>query len=375
MDISFKFDPEIVIGADTLSVAGTICNRYTDKVMIAADSALDTALVNRLKDILEDSGVKAIVFDGIQDDSSVEMAENIVELSSAAHCAAIVGFGGLKTQLISRMAAIMAPMKISACDLLDGRIFQNKILPLVAIPTAGTDPFAFTEYFIAADPRNRLVKSIQSPSKLYAAMIVDSTLFQSFTGSSAAVSVLDGFSTAVEAYCSTRANFLSDAVLERALNFYAKLLKSGSGGMNADIFAQAAFLTSLGASASSPGAISALSFAVNARFPAVKQACAAALLPLVAERLAGARPEKMAKAASFLGNTKAASVADAAKGAADGIRRCMEALGVQPNLKEFNISLDKITAAAEAARGLEFVANSSWIVSAEDVFDILKQII
>jgi alcohol dehydrogenase len=375
VDISFKFDPEILIGVDTLSMAGTICCRYGKRIMVAADHALDTQIVNRLKAILEDSGVEAIVFDGIQEESQVEMAENIVELSCAAHCDAIVGFGGRKTQIIARMAAIMAPMRISAFELLDGRIFHDKFLPLLAIPTEGTDAFSLTEFFVVADPRNRLVKSVQSPGNLYAAMIIDSSLFQFLSGKAAAAFVFDGFSAALEAYCSSKANFLSDALLERALNYYAKLLRSGAGGINADVFAQASFLTALGASASSPGAGAALSEAINARSSASKPLCSAALLPLIAERLAGARPEKMARAASFLGNTKAASTADAAAAAADNIRRSMEALKVPQDLKPFSISLDRLTAAVEAARNLEFISNSPWTVSGEAVFDILKKII
>jgi len=375
MDISFKFDPEILVGADTLSMAGTIAIRHGVRIMIAADHGMDSQIVNRLKEILEDSGVEAIVFDGIEEDSSVDMAENVVELLKASHCDAIIGFGGQKTQTIARMAAIMAPMRITAFELLDGRIFQNKLLPLIAIPTEGLNVFSLAEYFIVADPRTRLIKSIPSPGRLYAAVIVDSSLFKFLSDSAAPTFIFDGFLAALEAYCSTRANFLSDALLERALNFYAKLLKSGANGINADTFAQATFLTALGASASSPGIGSALSSAINARFPVTKPQCSSALLPVIAERLVSARPEKMAKAASFLGNTKAASVADAAKSSVDGIRRVMESLQVQTDLKSFNITLDKLTAAAQTARALEFVANSPWTVSEEEVFDIIKKVI
>jgi alcohol dehydrogenase len=344
--------------------------------MVVADHTLDSQTVNRLKEILEDSGIEAIVFDGIEENSTVEMAENVVELSKAAHCDAIIGFGGHKTQIISRMAAIMAPMRLSAFDLLDGRMFQNKFLPLISIPTEGLDAFSFAEYFIAVDPRKRLIKSIQSPVNLYTAVIIDSSLFTFLSGGDAAAYLFDGFIAALEAYCSTKANFLSDAILERALNFYARLLKSGTSGINADLFAQACFLSSLGNSASSPGAGAALPFAISARFPVQKQMCSAVILPFITEKLAGARPEKIACVASFLENTgKAASVAESAGSAASGIRRCMEAFNIKPDLKEFNISLDRITAAVDAARSLEFVANSPWIVSGEDVFDIIKQII
>jgi len=376
MDISFKFDPELLIGADTLSMAGTVAGRYGKKIMVAADHGLDTQTTGRLKEILQDSGIEAIVFDGIEEESSVDMAENIVELTCAAHCDAIIAFGGRKTQIIARMAAIMAPMRITAFELLDGRFFEKKFLPLISIPTEGLDAFSLTDYFIAADPRNRLIKSIQSPGNLYAAVIIDSSLLKILSGAGAAFFLLDGYLSAVEAYCSTRANFLSDALLERALNFYSRLFKSGAEGMSADIYIQASFLMALGSSVSSPGAGAALSYAVSARSQATKHQCSAALLPVIMEKLISARPEKMARAASFLGSAgKGAAVADAANSALDGIRRCMEALKAPSDLKEFNIQLDRVMAAVSAARALEFVANSPWTVSDEAVFDIIKRVI
>jgi alcohol dehydrogenase len=376
MDISFRLDPETIIGTDTISMAGTVCGRYGERIMIAADHALDSQSVRRLKDILEDSRLEVIVFDGIHEDSGADMAENIVELCRAAHCTTVIGFGGPKTQTIARLTAIMAPLRISVYEMLDGRNFRNKFLPFIAIPTAGIDAFLFTNYFPVIDPRDRLVKSVISPDKLCAAVIIDSSLSAALSGESAALFIFDGFCTAIEAYCSTKANFLSDALLERALHFYAKLLKTGSSGIDSNTAAQAGFLASLGTSLSSPGIGAVLALAINARFPAEKQRYSTALLPLIVERLAGVRPEKMARAASFLGNTGGyATVAEAANSAVSGIRRSMEALNVRPELKDLNISLDRVIAAAEAARKLEFAANSPWTVSEEEVFKLLKQIL
>jgi len=374
MDISFKFDPEVLIGADTLSAAGTICSRYGKRIMVAADHEMDSNIVNKLKEILKDSNIEVIVFDGIGHNSTVDMADNVVELTHAAHCNAIIGFGGYRTQLIARMTAIMMPMKITSFELLEGRMFQGKFLPFITIPTEGLDAFSLTNFFIAADPRSRLVKSVLSPDSLFSAVIIDSNLLTPPSGANHAAFLFDGFISAVEAYCSVKANFLSDALLERAINFFAKLLKSS--GINADLYAQACFLAAIGNAVSSPGLGSALSYAINARFPVQKQQCSAVLLPYIMEKLVSSRPEKMARVASFLGSAgKTGSVAEAANSAITGIKSCMETFNVQGDLKEFNIPLDRVTAAVEAARSLEFVANSPWTVSHEDAFELLRKII
>jgi alcohol dehydrogenase len=304
------------------------------------------------------------------------MSDNIVDLSRAAHSDTVIGFGGLKAQIIARMAAIMGPMRISSFELLEGRFFQNRFLPLIVIPTEGLGAFTLGDYFIAADPRTSLIKSVPSPDSLISAVIIDSSLQKSLSGEGSAAFVFDGFLTAMEAYCSAKANFFSDALLEKALNFYSRLIKGGASGINADIYIQAGLLASLGSSVSSPGIGTVLSYAISTRFKAPKQQCSAALLPFIMEKLVSARPEKMARIASFLGAAgKGVSAAEAANSAAGNIRRSMEALKLPPDLKAFNIPHDRITAAVEAGRNLEFIANSPWTVSAEDVFEIMKQIL
>jgi alcohol dehydrogenase len=375
MDISFKLNPEILIGADTISMAGTIASRYGSRMMVAADNKLDAQVVNRLKEILEDSGLEAIIFDGIEEDSSPEMAEHVVELSRAAHCDAIIGFGGFKAQITARMAAIMAPMRITSFELLDGRNCQNKFLPLLAIPTEGADIFSAADFFLAADPRNKFIKSILSPNDLYASIIIDCNLLNILSDNAAAAHVFEGLFLAVDAYCSSKANFLSDTLLEKAVGSYAKLLKKNPSGINAEAFAQAGIMSAIGSSVSSPGFGAALAMAINARCGIPKPLCSAALFPVIAERLVNARPEKMAKVASLLGAAKAASAADTANTAVETILRSMTALNVKTDLKEHGIPLDRLTAAAEAARNLEMTANSPWIVSEEEVFKILKQIL
>jgi len=375
MDISFKFDPEVLIGAETLSMAGTIAKRHGSRIMVAADHRLDAQIVSRLKDILVDSGLEAIVFDGIDESSSVEIADNIVELSQAAHCDAIIAFGGEKAQIISRMAAIMAPMRITAFELIEGRIFPSKILPLLAIPTEGVTSFSFTDYFIVTDPRSRLIASVQSPHNLYSAVIIDCNLINILSSNTAAAFILEGFFSAVEAFCSARSNFISDTLLDKALSLYAKLIRGGTANFNAEQFAQAGFLTAVGACASSPGTGAALSAAVNARTPVAKHLCAAALFPCVAQRLVSARPEKMSRLANLLGAPKPPSVAEGAASSVTVLRQIMASLNVSDNLKEFNIPLDRVTAAVEAARGLDMTANSPWTVSEEEVFKIMKEIL
>jgi alcohol dehydrogenase len=377
-DISLKLDPEVVIGIDTVNRAGSICGKFGTRILIVTEQVLyENRSINRLCTILEEQGLEAIVFDEIPAQATADVAEAAAMLAQGARCSMIVGFGGLKTQAIARLSSMIVKSRLSIFDLLDGINPKEEFLPYLAIPTTGRDPFLFSPYFVAVDPRDRSVKLVKSPPGLCAAAIIDGSLSESLSGKFASTTAFDGFCTAIEAYCSTKASFLSNALLEQAIVLYARMMDSYVDNKIFDIVggaANAGFLMAFGCAISSPGIGTALAYALNSRFPVAKSWCSTILLPYVLERLVSARPEKLAKIAGLIGEpVVGATVSESANMAVEAIRRRIGVLQVPVRLKDYNLELDRLVTIAEAARNLEFVAFSPWTVSAEDAYDLLKQ--
>ena len=377
-DTVFKLDPEIIIGRDTVNRAGALCGRRGKKIMLATERGLcEKKLVERLIKILEDAGIETILFDEINAHAGADEAENAASLARGARCDMVIGFGCLKTQHIARLVSVLAASPLGLFELLDGIREENAFLPYSAIPTEGADPFLFSDCLVAVDPRDKSVKLVKCPPGHCKAAILDPGLSEPLSGQLAFAAAFDGLCISLEAYCSTRANFLSDSLLEQAISLYAGIMHSHAENRAFDFPAAAAnagFFMSLGASASAPGIGTALAFALSSKFPVAKSLCSAALLPYVMEKLVAARPEKMAKAAALMGEiVEAASTADAANMAVEAVRRRMGQMSLPARLKDFNLSLDRMVPAAEAARSLEIVASSPWTVASEDAYDLLKQ--
>ncbi len=377
-DIAFKLDPRIIIGTETVNRVGSVCAPYGGRVLVVTEQVLyENKVIERVSSVLEDSGVESLVFDEVPAQATAEVAEAAAELARGARCGAIVGLGGLKTQAVARTAALLSSSDDYLFDLIDGSLSGRPHLPYIAVPTTGRDPFLFSDYFVVVDPRDRSVKTIKSPQGLCAAAIIDGGLSESLSGKFASTTAFDGFCVALEAYCSTKANFLSDALLEQALSLYARIMDSYSDNRVFDLVGgstNAGLLMAMGTSMSAPGIGTALSYAINGRFPVAKSWCSTVLLPYVLERLVPARPEKLAKVAALIGEpVEGSSTAEAAAMAVDGIRRRMGLLKVPARLKEFDLSLDRLVPVAEVARNLDFVAYSPRPISTEDAYDILKQ--
>jgi len=376
-DTIFRLDPEVIIGRDTVNRAGALTGGRGSKILLATEQGLyENSQIERLIKIFEDAGLETILFDEIPPQSTAETAENAASLARGARCDMVVGFGSLKTQYMAKLISILASSPLGLFDLLDGQKEETSFLPYVAIPTGGGDPFLFTDYFIAVDPRDRFVKLIKCPRGLCSTVILDSGLSES-SGKFAAINAFDGLCVSLEAYCSAKSSFLSDAVLEQAIALYAKVILSSGNSQPYDFLTtsvNAGFLLSLGASASSPGIGTALAYALNGKFPVAKSWCATVLLPYIMEKLVAARPEKMAKVAVLMGVlVEGVSRAEAANMAVETVRSCMGQLSVPARLKDFDLSLDRLVPAADAARNLEFVSFSPWTVTSEDAYDLLKQ--
>ena len=377
-DLVYKLDPEIIIGRDAINHAGALFGSRGSRVLLATEQGLyENNQIERLTKILEESGLDIILFDEIPAQTTADTAEHAASLAKGARCNMVVGFGGLKTQYIARLASVLAGSSLGLFDLLDGGREESAFLPFAAIPTSGGDPFLFSDYLMAVDPRDRFVKLVKCPRGLCKAVIMDSSLSEFISEKFSAVAAFDSLCVTIEAYCSSKASFYSDALLEQAVSSYAEMIHSYADNQTTDFsvsFVNAGFLMSLGASISSPGIGTALAYSLNAKFPVAKSWCATVLLPYVMEKLVAARPHKMAKVAALMGEpVEGASTADAANMSVDAVRRRMGQFAVPARLKDFNLSLDRLVPTAEAARSLEFVSFSPWTVAYEDSYDLLKQ--
>jgi alcohol dehydrogenase len=308
----------------------------------------------------------------------------------------IIAVGGPEVQALARTAAIIGPSHHDTFDFIDGALPPGPFLPYIAVPVAGSDPFLLSPHYILTDPRDRLVKLVKAPREVCRAVFLDSGVAGAASETYPDAAAFDGFLAALEAWCSRKANALSDMLLEKALACYGSLWhrwrlhpapsggqdESGSGSTDADaagmedgepsmppgfdggeIAAEGAFFLALGTAIAPPGPGTALAWAVSGRFPVERAIVSASLLSHTAERLAAVRPEKAARAAELV---------PGAGNLVERINAALDASGIPFKLRDVGLNLDRLVSAAEAGRALEFVGQSPWTASAEDVFELLK---
>lgn len=378
-DFRFRVPAETYLGPDTLLKLPSLLASYgAERVLVAADPMLhESRAVDRALALLEDRGIKAILFDEVPGGATTSAAEDLLRLARGARANGVVGLGGIRILSLARAAAAAAAGTSSLDDWIDGTPPTCRPLPFVSVPTTYRDPFLLTDECVLTDARGRRARVLAAPAGTTRAVILDPSLSTGLFPKAAASCMLDVLLQAIEGYVSARANFYSDVLLERAVGLAASCVdafqtRPDDPAVRTDAL-RASFLSGAGLAASSLGLGTAVVLALNARFQVPKASLAAVVLPYVLEWAAKSRLEKVAALAPLLGeDVSDLTTAEAAVKAVESVRTRLGLLKIPSRLKDFDLELERLVETAEHARTLDMTNHLPRTVSTDDVFDIMK---
>jgi alcohol dehydrogenase class IV len=285
---------------------------------------------------------------------------------------------GVKTLSIAKAAAMAATGSLDIDSIIDGRKPDSAGIPFVAVPTTMRDPYLLCNGIYLSDARDRSAKTIGAQADITRAVIMDPKLSASMSGKACCLAVLELLMEAVEGFTSAKANFFSDTVLERAIFLLFKsldaLIARPDDPQARFDAVQASFLTALGVSASSLGLGTGTVLSLNARYELPKSSLSAILVPYVMEEAAKSRVEKVAIVAAAAGEEwEGDSASEGARKAIEAIRQRLGAMKVPTRLKDFDLELDPLAALAQTARSLEMMSYLPRRISADDIYDLMRQ--
>jgi alcohol dehydrogenase len=133
-------------------------------------------------------------------------------------------------------------------------------------------------------------------------------------------------------------------------------------------------MTSISASATFPGAATLLALTINARFKVSHSVVASILFPYIIEDAAKYKTEKLAKVARILRVATESSSDDVAVSAlAENIRKRLAMANLPTRLKDLSVSIEQLAIAAEDAGALDLINYMPRSMTADDLFDLIKQ--
>ena len=184
--------------------------------------------LEKLKTILESSGIAVRIFDKVEPNPSAETVELGAELAKREGVDFIVAFGGGSAMDAGKAIAVLSSQGGRAEDYFYPVVVKPPVLPVIAIPTTCGTGSEVTKFAVISKGLRK--KVIMGDVIVPIASILDPDVLSYLPRELLAYTSMDAVSHAIESYFNKNANPLSDIYVYEALRTIMKYFKDAYDG-------------------------------------------------------------------------------------------------------------------------------------------------
>ncbi len=330
----------------------------------------------RVANLLIPEGMKYTVYDKVEPEPGIELADAGAALARKNKCDIVIGIGGGSAMDVAKAIAVLATNKGSAVDYLGLNKIPEPGLPKIMIPTtAGTgSEVTFTAVFIRKNLKKK--EGMNSPYLYPDLALLDPELTLSLPPQPTAQTGLDALCHAIESYTSVNASPMSELFSLQAIVLIAENLRTcvhdGKNLQARENMLLGSLYAGLGLANAGVTAVHSLSYPLGGKYGIGHGLANTLMLPATMAFNLPAALDKFADIAEAMGEiTDDLPVREAAYLALEAVESLIEDCGIYSTLAEFGIKEKDFPALADVAltvaRPLE---NNPRKVTKEDAIEI-----
>ena len=225
---SFTGAKKIVFGnGELLKLAGHIKDLHAKNPLVVIDKNLaKTGVLEQIEKILLPGGIKFTVYDKVEPEPPIELADEGAKLAVKNKCDIVIGVGGGSAMDVAKAIAVLATNKGGAVDYLGLNKVPGPGLPKIMIPTtAGTgSEVTFTAVFVRKNLKKK--EGMNSPYLYPELALLDPELTLSLPAAPTAHTGLDALCHAIESYTSVNSSPMSEMFSLEAIALIAENLRT-----------------------------------------------------------------------------------------------------------------------------------------------------
>lgn len=350
MATQFFMPVQNIIGAGALAQAmDAIAALGLKKALIVTDGGLSKmGVADQIGGLLKEKGIDYAVFDQVQPNPTVSNVNaGLAKLKeSGADC--VVSLGGGSSHDAAKAVAIVAANggKIEDYEGLDKS--KKPQMPLVAINTTAGTASEMTRFTIITDETRHVKMAIVDKHVTPLLSVNEPALMEGMPAPLTAATGMDALTHAVEAYVSTAASPITDAVAVKAIELIARYLPTAvSDPKNKEAreqMAYAQFMAGMAFNNASLGYVHAMAHQLGGFYDLPHGVCNALLLPHVERFNQQAAKARLDEIGAILGKNNPDL---AGLDVIDAITKLAGIVGIPKSLKELGVKEEDFDVLAE----------------------------
>ncbi len=356
MSTSFYMPALNVMGSGCLVEAiNYIKDQGFKQGLIVSDSVLNQiGVVKKFTDLLDKEQISSVVFDQVHPNPTVSNVNDGLAMLKQNDCDFVVSLGGGSPHDCAKGIALVASNGGEIADYEGVDVSKKPQLPLVAINTTAGTASEMTRFVIITDEKRHVKMAIVDKHATPMLSVNDPSLMVGMPASLTAATGMDALTHAIEAYVSTGATPITDAVALKAIELIqANLPTAVENGENIEAreqMAYAQFMAGMAFNNASLGYVHAMAHQLGGFYDLPHGVCNAVLLPHVQRYNAKVCPERLKDIANSMGvNVRDMSVEEGANAAISAIETLSQKVGIPAGLTELGAKDGDINLLAENA--------------------------
>lgn len=323
--------------------------------LIVTDKILnEIGVVGKVSALLAERGIKTAIFDGTQPNPTIANVEAGLVILEENSCDFVISLGGGSPHDCAKGIALVAANGGKIADYEGVDQSAKAQLPLIAINTTAGTASEMTRFCIITDEARHIKMAIVDKNTTPLISVNDPELMLAKPASLTAATGMDALTHAVEAYVSTAATPITDAVAIKAIELIqANLRTAVKDGQNLEAreqMAYAQFMAGMAFNNASLGYVHAMAHQLGGFYDLPHGVCNAVLLPHVQAYNAQVCPARLRDVAKAMGvSVDALTPEQGAKAAIDAIKALSADVGIPAGLELLNVKADDIPVLAENA--------------------------
>lgn len=350
MSYTFYMPPMSLLGKDAIRELGAQLNaRNLKKALIVTDKALvDIKLIDKLTSELDTHRIEFAIFDGVQPNPTEKNIEDGLALLKEQTCDFVISFGGGSPHDCAKGIALVATNGGHIRDYSKGVHLSTKPqLPLVTVNTTAGTAAEMTVFAVVTNEEDETKYPVVDKNLTPIIAVNDSELMVAMPKHLTAATGMDALTHAVEAYVSTAATPITDAVAIKAIELVAQNLEAavinGEDREAREAMQFAEYLAGMAFSNASLGYVHSMAHQLGGVYDLTHGLCNAILLPEVARFNAVERADRYADVTRAMGvDTAGMTVGDAAEAGIVAIETLSQTVGTYQKLADLGVKEDKL---------------------------------
>ena len=309
MNFNYNLPVNIIFGRGRVSEIGSEVLKYgkTALIVTGKTSTKKTGLLDRTIKLLNESDIKTIVFDKVEQNPLTTTAYDGAELAKKEKCDVVVGLGGGSIMDAAKAIAFITLNEGDVSDYIFGKKTSDEALPIILVPTTCGTGSEGNGFAVLTNPDNNDKKSLRCNAIVAKASIIDPELMTTMPKHILASVGVDALCHNMEAYLSKNEQPLTTIMALQGIELIGKnLVKVYNNKDDMEAFEKITWASTLGGMVINTAGVTAphgMEHPASGLKNIVHGRGLAALTPVIYEESISAAPEKFAMISRLLGGS------------------------------------------------------------------------